>query len=130
MEVKEKVEKYKAQSTHYLENAFVSIEAGDIEKASEFLWGSMAQAIKAVAASKGRDLKRHWEIGEYARELAKQLEDEAISDVFGNASYLHSNFYEAGLTIDEVYTYGARIKTIVSNLLSMISKQESDQKEE
>ena len=119
MEVK-KVEKYKAQSTHYLENAFVSIEAGDIEKASEFLWGSIAEALKAVAASKGRELKRHWEIGKYARELAKQLEDEAISDVFGNASYLHTNFYEVELTIEEVYTYATRIKTVVGTLLNLI----------
>ncbi len=48
----ELLEKHKAQSVHYLENAYKFIDAGDVEKASEFLWGSMAQAIKAVAATK------------------------------------------------------------------------------
>jgi len=125
VEIKEKTQKYKAQSIHYLENAFVSMEAGDVEKASEFLWGSMAEAIKAIAASREREIRHHGEIGEYARELAKQLEDEAISDVFGNASYLHTNFYETGLTIEEVYTYAIRIKAIVGKLLALIPERES-----
>ena len=130
MEIEERTEKYKAQSIHYLENASLSIEAGNVEKASEFLWGGMAEALKAVAASRGRELRHHREIGEYARELAKQLEDEAISDVFGNASYLHTNFYEVGLTIEEVYTYAGRIKTIVGKLLDLIPEQDSEHKEE
>jgi hypothetical protein len=129
MEVEEKVEKYKAQSTHYLENAFVSIGAGDIEKASEFLWGSIVEALKAVAASRGRELRHHREIGEYARELAKQLGSEAISDVFGNASYLHTNFYEVELTVEEVYTYATRIKEIVGKLISLIPKEEAEREE-
>lgn len=129
MEVKEKAEKYKEQSIHYLENAFVSIEAGRIEKASEFLWGSMAEVLKAVAASRGKELRRHWEIGEYARELAKQLEDEAIYDVFGIASYLHTNFYEADLRIEQVYAYASRIKTIVGKLLKLLPEEETTVKE-
>lgn len=129
MKIKERTEKYKAQSIHYLENAFVSMKAGNVEKAGEFLWGSMAEALKAVAASRGRELRSHREIGEYARELAKQLEDEAIWDVYGGASYLHTNFYEAGLTLDEVYIYAVRIKTIVSKLFGFIPKEEPSGKE-
>ena len=40
-------------------------ELTEAEKASEFLWGSMAEALKAVAASEGRELTKHWEIGDY-----------------------------------------------------------------
>jgi hypothetical protein len=95
LEVNESVEKYKAQSVHYLENAFKSMGAGDAEKAGEFLWGSLAEALKAVAASRGIRLKAHWEIGDYARDVAKQLGDKSILDAYRDASYLHSNFYEA-----------------------------------
>jgi HEPN domain-containing protein len=116
-------EKYKTQSIHYFENALVSIEAGDAEKAGEFLWGSMAQALKAVAASEGRELTKHWEIGDYARELAKKRGDKSIWDVYGNASYLHSNFYEAGLRMEEVYTYAERIRAMVSKLLNLIPEE-------
>ena len=59
MDTKAKVEKYAGQSLHYLKNASKFVDAGDPEKASEFLWGSMAQAIKAVVvADKGITFKK------------------------------------------------------------------------
>ena len=119
-------EKYRAQSIHYIENAFSSIEAGDAEKAGEFLWGAMAEALKAMAASKGILLEKHWEIGDYARKLTKELEDKSIWDAFGHASYLHSNFYEAGLSIEEVYIYAEDITATVNKLLSLIPEKEPD----
>lgn len=120
----ETAQKYKTQSVHYFENALVSIEAGDAEKAGEFLWGSMAEAIKAVAASEGKALKAHREIGDYARKLAKSMDDEAIWDVYGSASYLHSNYYEAGLRIEEIQTYAERIRTTVRKLLELVPKED------
>ena len=116
------IEKYRTQSIHYLQNGFEFIEAGDSEKASEFLWGSMAQALKAVAASKGTRLKKHWEIGDYAEALAKEQGDKAISEVFGHASKLHSNFYEAGLRMEEVRIYAEDIRKAVGKLLSLIEE--------
>ena len=120
MDIKKKVEKYKQQSIHYLENATIALNGGNVEKASEFLWGSMAEALKAVAASEGRALTSHSSIRKYARELAKYLGDASIWDVFGSANYLHSNFYEAGLSADEVYVYLSRIKEIVGKLINLI----------
>jgi len=117
-------EEYKTQSIHYLENAFKSIKAGNPEKAGEFLWGSMAQALKAVAASRERELNTHEEIRRYARELAKRGRDESIWNGFSQASYLHSNFYEAGLSMEEVLTYSGRIRTTVRKLLEMIPTKE------
>ena len=122
MEVNESVEKYKAQSVHYLENAFKSMGAGDAEKAGEFLWGSLAEALKAVAASKGIKLKAHWEIADYARDVAKQLGDKSILDAYRDASYLHSNFYEAGLRIEDVDVYAEDIRKAVGKLLSLIEE--------
>ncbi len=119
----EMLEKYKTQSIHYFENALSSIQAGDAEKAGEFLWGSMAEALKAVAASEGKELNAHWDIGDYARKLAKKTGDESILDVYGTASYLHSNFYEAGLSLEEVQTYAQRIRTTVAKLLSLIPEE-------
>lgn len=120
METERRIEKHKKQSNHYFENALKSIEAGEAEKAGEFLWGSMAQAIKAVAISRGKELKRHRDIVDYARELSNQLKDDSIWDVFGSARYLHGNFYEAGLPLDEVYIYATRIKAVVGKLLGLI----------
>ena len=123
MNQREVLEKYKSQSIHYFENALSSIQAGNAGKAGEFLWGSMALALKAVAASEGKELNAHWDITDYARKLAKKTEDETILDVYGSANYLHSNFYEAGLSLEEVQTYAERIRTTVAKLLGLISAE-------
>ena len=127
MKVKNGVEKYRDQSIHYLENAFATLDAGEIEKASEFLWGSLAQALKALAASKGIQLRTHWNISDYARELAKELGDKSIYDVFGHASYLHSNFYEAGLRKEDVDSYAEDIRAMVRKLLELIPEEKQEQ---
>ena len=123
MNEREVLEKYKNQSIHYFENALSSIEAGDAEKAGEFLWGSMAQALKAVAANEGKELNTHGEIRKYAAELAKKRDDVSIWDVYAIANSLHGNFYEAGLSLEEVQTNADRIRTMVVKLLGFISEE-------
>ncbi len=56
-EVKDIVEKHLLQCRRYLHNACESIYNKEYDKASEFLWGATAQAIKALAATKGITLK-------------------------------------------------------------------------
>ncbi|MBI4304254.1 MAG: hypothetical protein HY665_07975 [Chloroflexi bacterium] len=109
MDVKGEVEKYVAQSLRYLRNASKSIDDGNADKASEFLWGSMAQALKAVAASRGIQLRNHRQIWDFAEGSAKELEDRSIYDAFLHANYLHSNFYEAELELKDVRIIGDEI---------------------
>lgn len=82
MDPKAKVQKYAGQSLHYLRTASKFIDVGDSEKASEFLWGSLAEALKALALSKGIYLKKHGEIRNYVDSLTKELEDKSIYDTF------------------------------------------------
>lgn len=96
------VDRYRGQSIHYYENALRFLEEGETEKAAEFLWGSVAEALKAVAATRGIVLRSHRDVREYARELAKELNDRSIFDGFKEANSLHADFYEAGLTLDDV----------------------------
>jgi hypothetical protein len=120
LETRKRIKKYRTQSAHYLENAFKSIEAGDAEKASEFLWGSMAQALKAVAASKDIQLKSHKDVRDYAVELARALQDDSIRHAFNNAQSLHSNFYESGLILEDVAIGAEDVKATVAKLLNLI----------
>ena len=113
-------EKYKAQSIHYLENAFKFIKAGNPEKASEFLWGSMAEGIKAVAAKKGILLMSHKDLRNYAMELARALPDESIRNTFLHAQSLHSNFYETGLLMEDVVMCAEEVKATVDKLFKLI----------
>lgn len=118
-------ERYKAQSLHYLNNAFASIEAGEAEKAGEFLWGSIAEALKAVAASKGMELESHAKLWRYAQALAKEMGDKAIYNVFALASSLHKNFYESGLDLKDVSIQAQDIKAMVEKLLGLISEDKA-----
>ncbi len=124
MDGKGKVEKYARQSLSYLRNASKFIDAGDSEKASEFLWGSMAQAIKAVVATKGVTFRKHRLLWEYAETLAKELEDKSIYDSFVHAYSLHSNFYESDLELKDVCRIAEDVRTTVGKLLNRIPKDE------
>lgn len=121
MEAKESAERYKAQSMHYLKNALHFVEVDDAEKASEFLWGSIAEALKAVAASKEIELRSHKDLRDYAMELAKALRDESIRNTFLHAQSLHSNFYETGLVMEDVAMCADDIRATLAKLFSLIN---------
>lgn len=120
-----KIKKYRTQSVHYFENALHFIELGDIEKASEFLWGSIAQALKAMAATKDRPLRSHNAIRDYAIELSRALKDDTIRHAFDKAQSLHSNFYESELTIEDVVIGAEDVKLAVSKLLKLLPEETS-----
>ncbi len=122
MDIKKKIIRHKKQSIHYLENAFHFIKQEDAEKASEFLWGAMTQALKAVAMSKDKLLKRHDDIKKYALEFRKSG-DEDIYYAFNIAQSLHSNFYETGLSLGDVIIGADEIKKAIAKLLSQIPEE-------
>lgn len=113
-------DKYASQSLRYLENAFGALNERDYDKASEFLWGSVAEAIKAVAASKGVVLKSHGELWDWARMLSKELDDENIYDAFFKANSLHSNFYEVRLVPQDILIAVNSIRGAVGKLLGLL----------
>ena len=123
MDAKAKVEKYAGQSLHYLKNASKSIDVGDSEKASEFLWGSMAEALKALALSRGISLQKHGEIWNYIKSLTKELKDKDIYNVFLHANSLHKNFYELEFEMDDVRRMAEDVRITVGKLLSLIPQK-------
>lgn len=92
-----------------------------MEKAGEFLWGSVAEAIKTVAAHKDIALKSHRDIWDYASRLSKEMEDQEIWHIFSIANSLHGNFYESRLETGDVMAYGQEIATLVNKLLQLVS---------
>ena len=117
------VKKYVSQSLRYLENGLISLNQGDYDKASEFFWGSIAQAIKALAANKGIELKTHGELWDFTRELAKELGDPKVYETFRTANYLHTNFYEVELGPEEVVAASDSIRAVVGQLLKQLQHE-------
>lgn len=119
-------EKYADRSRYYLKNASRFIDAGDTEKASEFLWGSMAQAVKALASSKGIQLKTHNQIRKYINSATRELGDKSIYDTFIKANFLHGNFYESELDMEDIRLMGDDIREGVEKLLDLLSGIEKE----
>lgn len=115
-----KLETYLTNTYGYLDNAFRSLAVGEVEKAGEFVWGSMAAAIKAVAAYKGIPLRSHRDIWDYARNIAKELNAKNIFDDFLKANSLHSNFYESGLRREDVLLILEDVRPTINQLLHLI----------
>ncbi|MBI4286196.1 MAG: hypothetical protein HY670_09950 [Chloroflexi bacterium] len=111
-----------------MENAGVAIHNGDTEKAGEFVWGSLSQALKAVAASRGILFRSHRKLKEYALELAREIHDNSISDTFDRASLLHTNFYESDLELKDVIRITSDVKTTIGRLLGLIPKSTQESK--
>ncbi|MBI4296489.1 MAG: hypothetical protein HY667_05175 [Chloroflexi bacterium] len=97
-----------------------ALDLGEAEKASAFLWGSVAQALKAVAVSKDISLMSHAAIRSYARKLAKTLQDETILHAFEHAQSLHSNFYETGLLLEDVAISADEVRAFLAKLFKLI----------
>ncbi|MBI4287159.1 MAG: hypothetical protein HY671_01885 [Chloroflexi bacterium] len=115
-------QKYRLLSRQYLDNSALFLERGEPEKAGEFLWGSVAEAIKTVAARKDIVLKSHRDIWDYASKLAKEMEDQEVWHVFSLANFLHGNFYESSLERADILVYAQDITNLVNRLLGLGSE--------
>lgn len=119
-----KAKKYAEQSIHYFSNALESFKSNEYEKAGELLWGSVAQIIKAVAASKGKTLKKHTVLWTFVENLTEELKDRSIYDTFAQANHLHSNFYEVELPPEHISRQIDQIKALIYKMLGLLNLKE------
>lgn len=113
-------EKYASLALKYLENAAEELSRGELEKASEYMWGAVAEALKCVlAARKGLIVTKHAELRRHARELAMETGDPDIFRAFREAESLHSNFYEAALEEEDVLAHFESVRLLVAKLLEL-----------
>ena len=87
---------YKSRSDLYFENAR-KFESERPTKASEFYWGAVTQAIKAIALLRGTRIWEHKQYGEFVKEFSKEVNNPKILRLFANMHALHKNFYEGDL---------------------------------
>lgn len=124
VESRDRVRKYVVASLHYLENALVTLRSGEAGKASELLWGSMAEAVQAVAASRGKRLANHRSLRWFIGELGKELGDKSIVERFYLAEGLHTNgFHEVEYTQRDVEGMLEPIREAVKKLLDLVPKE-------
>lgn len=124
--MRERLQLYQEQALHYIHNASLALQEGDVEKASEFLWGSMAESLKAVAACKGQLLRTHQELRIFARGLAREIKEPGIEEAYSRAEKLHANFYESFLEPEDLALDMERIREAVRRLFELVETSESE----
>jgi len=119
-QAQENVRKHVRASLQYLENALAMLNKGEAAKAGELLWGSVAQALEAVAVSRDLSLANHRSLRWFASNLARELNDRTLANGYWQAEALHSNFHAVDLTAEDVSELVEPIRTTVAKLLALI----------
>ena len=114
-----KVNNYLKLNDKYLKEGDVLLQKGDYVQASEKFWRAAAEAVKAIAASKGVDIRSHGELCRFVTWLGKETDDIEILRYFGLALALHQNFYENWLTPEMVADYADAVKSLVEKLKTL-----------
>ena len=93
---------YRNGASHLLVQSRTELALGDTRQASEKGWGAAAQAVKAVAESRGWEHRTHAVLFRAVTRLAEETGNDEIDRLFGAANSLHGNFYENWLTSNQV----------------------------
>jgi len=128
-EVKDSVRKHIRASLEYMENGQLMLKKQEVGKASELLWGGVAQALEALAESRNIRLSNHRSLRWFVAELSRDTGDKSINNIFYQAEALHGNFHSVDMTAQDVATNVNAIRDLVSKLLSMIPPELANQED-
>jgi hypothetical protein len=128
LELLEKSLQYQRRAEKYLDNARKFVMKHEFAKASELLWGTIVELIKAIGVLYGLDSSRlkHKEIVDTGKRIALQLGDEDMSRFIDKAQAFHANFYEDFMN-KEVFGehYEAMIR-LSKKLLDIINEKRTE----
>lgn len=116
------VEIYFENSNRYWNQAQEHLKRKELAKASELAWGSVAEAIKALAATTGHMVKGHREVRSYIKIVSGQLQDPELYEYFKEVERLHVNFYETHLDEDDIRGALSKAHVLLSKLRELIQR--------
>ena len=108
--------KYAAMSRDYMQRAEGYLQQGDLVQASEKSWGAAACALKAIAEERGWHHQSHSLLFDISGQVAEELANPNLRDMFAVARSMHQNFYENWYQEDEVEHGVRRVREYLSEL--------------
>ena len=126
----ERVHRYASWSSRYRASALREIRAGNWERAEELLWGSLAGAVKAVALSRGVELRDDEDTKRYLTVLAGERKNRRFGNAFDQLSSYSDILYriqDSTLGPDRLYNLVERVSYVVENLWEMLPPDEGSQ---
>jgi HEPN domain-containing protein len=115
-----KVRFYLRQSEEFWRQAETELRKGDLRQASEKSWGAASQMVKAYAQQRGLRHDGHAWLFQAVDEIANELKDERLKNLFGLAGMLHTNFYEGWLTESQVKSYASQVREFCDKVRELI----------
>jgi len=86
--------KYIRTRDHYYTNMKKVLAKKEHRKASELLWGTITQSIKALASLAGIKIRSHNRFRTFTRQVAKESKDPEYHKLFLDLQVLHRHFYD------------------------------------
>ena len=104
----------------YMENALAAVDADELSKAGEMVWGSVAQALHAVAAWRGTAIDSHRDLMNFSGVLSQEISDPAFPNIIESARRLHDSFYVPDLGRQEIDQVRPGIRRAISRALVLL----------
>jgi len=109
----------------YRANAEKALAAGEFRKASELLWGSITQELKALAVTYGVVISSHRQFFEFLKQLASELRDAQLYPEFVELNALHKNFYDETIPSDVFPEYYRRSIEYIERLDALVRRDKT-----
>ena len=123
---RETVDNHVLHCRQYMDNALAAIEADELSKAGEMVWGSVAQALHAVAAWRGATIDSHRALMNYSGAISREIGDPAFPNMIGSARRLHDSFYVPDLGRQEIDQVLPGIRRAISQVLALLPEETRD----
>ena len=107
-------------ASEFLSKAHAYLADGDLLQASEKGWGATARMVKAVAETRGWRHSSHGDLYRAIDDLADELSDQRLQNLFRSASALHQNFYEGYMPEATVADALKDVEEITSRLSTVL----------
>ena len=114
----QRIDRYRKQSVHLLQNALQQIKQGQWTRSEDLLWGSLTLAVKGVALSRGEQLTNDEGVREYASRLGHEQRDRRLREAFAQLS----NFGESVERLREARSRVDRIIPMLEDVSSAIER--------
>jgi len=114
----QRIDRYRKQSINLLQGAMQQIKQGHWTRSEDLLWGSLTQAVKGVALSRGEQLDNEEEIRDYATRLGHEQRDRRLREAFTQLS----NFGESVERLREARFRVDRIIPMLEDVSSAIER--------
>ncbi|MEM2917434.1 MAG: PaREP1 family protein [Candidatus Bathyarchaeia archaeon] len=107
----------------YFVNAEKLAREGEFTKASEFLWGAVTQAIKALAAKFDIRIDKHSQFFGFMETLAKEVKEPQLYEDFLFLNDLHKNFYDEKIRPADYEIYLKKAVLFIRKLEKLMEKE-------